>query len=130
MKKKAAAVIGGVAVAGGIAAATVAPAQAESGHNYDIHRVHVVEGWTGTNCLSLYGPGTHDRGTVGHATDCSAALTFTWDYAAAPGEWIGVDPEMGANSSIACAVYIDGYLMSDDYAAAGDGHNATCLTRL
>jgi hypothetical protein len=127
-----AALVGGAAAAAIAATVGVAsPANATDGYDaVPIHRVHVEVYWTGSNCLQGWTPVGGNHNSVGSVTQCNYSHQLYWDYAAAPGEWIGVDPEMGSNASIACSVSVDGYGVASDSALAGDGHEASCLVRL
>ena len=49
-----------------------------------------------------------------------------WLQYAGPGQSVGVDPNMGANTWVSCTVYVNGRLDYADYASRGDGTDANC----
>ena len=130
MKKViAAAGIGAALIAGPLLGAGTANAT-DGYDSVSIHHVRVTANWTGSTCLFWWGPGTDNTNGLGSRTQCSYNRGFEWDYSAAPGEWVGVDRQMGNNSSVMCSLYVDGRRIAFDYAQAGDGHEASCLERL
>lgn len=89
--------------------------------------------WQGTSCVAAQGAAfgnpyqmgrpslTCDGGPVG------MVHTATWNELRVSGQYIGVDPIMGANNWISCTLYVNGELVVSDHADAGDGTDVTCL---
>ena len=119
-------------LAGGAAAAVIAatvgvasPAQAHSGH-----RVEVDVSWSGTSCIYFHARSESNHYRTASGSQCAGSQSLFWTYYASPGEAIGIDPEMGGNSFVSCALYVDGRYVASDSAYANDGTEATCLTTL
>ena len=58
---------------------------------------------------------------------CSPNGTWSFAESRVAGDFYGADPIMGDAIWIICSVYIYWVLQVSDYAAAGDGHDVTCL---
>jgi hypothetical protein len=61
---------------------------------------------------------------------CSTDKYWSADYLApAPGEWVGVDPEMSGAETMSCALSVNGVVMVSDFGVRGDGYEVTCLAK-
>ena len=124
MKKLIAAAGLGAALVGGVLA-NASPAQAHSEY-----RVEVDVSWSGTSCVNYHGRSESNHYRTASGFQCAGSQSLFWTYYSSPGETIGIDPEMGNNSFVSCALYINGRFVASDSAYAGDGHEATCLSTL
>ena len=104
----------------------------------DAHATRVVNAstvveWAGTPCVAATGPSMGNPYVIGTPSvtcqpgPAGAPRWSRWDEVRASGQYVGVDPIMGGNAWISCALYINGALEMTDYAAAGDGTDVTCL---
>lgn len=97
-----------------------------------ISAVAVVE-WQGTGCVVATGPSLGNPYLVGTpSTTCTPGSYGSprwarWDQGGYSGQFIGINPIMGANNWISCTLYVNGAVEVTDYAAAGDGTDVTCL---
>ena len=100
--------------------------------DYYVHALAVVE-WQGTDCVIAAGPSMGNRYVIGTpSTTCmygpfGSARWAQWDQSGYSGQYVGIDPIMGANNWIKCTVYVNGRIEKTDYASAGDGTDVNCL---
>ncbi|AEL97976.1 hypothetical protein CL65_gp068 [Mycobacterium phage Patience] len=81
--------------------------------------VRVEVFWTGTPCIYVRVP----EGDLRYA--CGGAYTF-WNDGPV-GSLLGVDPIMGAASTLSCVLYLNGLIELTDYGVAGDGTDINCM---
>lgn len=105
---------------------------APNAHARYITAVTVVE-WQGTGCVVATGPSLGNPYLLGTpSTTCmggppGSVRWARWDQGGYSGQYIGVNPIMGANNWISCTLYVNGAIEVSDYASAGDGTDVTCL---
>lgn len=89
--------------------------------------IHVSVVWSGpTNCIETVEPSRQGYNLL-RQNQCMASQSYTQDYYSRLGEYIGVDPIMGAADWISCVVQIDGVTSKVSFATAGDGNDVNCL---
>lgn len=113
------------AVAATAALTLAAPAQAITG-SY----ITATVSWGPTACVEVHEPDpSTGRTTYATGTACGNGFLQV-SYFAPVGTLVGIDPVMGANSTVSCSIVASGRLLYSDYGTAGDGHDITCLRTL
>lgn len=92
--------------------------------------VHTEVEWGPQTCLEYWTASLADPTVPGSQVHCSPTGYAELNEVAYSGWIVGVDPEMGSNSWVSCKVWINGELEHVDFAEAGDGHEATCSSRV
>lgn len=113
-------IVGAVAFGAALSAAGMLLSGAAKADSADYARVEVY--WAGTPCIDIL------QATGVRQTVCGGSATFT--AVTGPGRTIGIDPIMGAASSISCLFYLNGTLDYVDLAYAGDGTDVNCIRSL
>jgi hypothetical protein len=85
--------------------------------------------WTGTPaCITIFVPAGGDYARPINA--CSLTHTWATSYMApAPGQWVGVDPEMSGADTLSCTLAVNSTVIIAATAGRGDGTEVTCLIR-
>lgn len=89
--------------------------------------VDVVVAWSSRTCVELVEPDSYDRSRLLSTQACRSNGTAATTYVVSTGEYYGVDPIMGDNQSLYCAVSLNGGRVYVDYGVAGDGTDINCL---
>lgn len=100
---------------------------APKGHAYQSVRAVTYVQWGGSPCVQIYGASVGNPYLIGSPIYECGGGQAQWVEYRSTGQVVGVDPEMGNNSWIACQLYVNGRLEYSDSANAGDGNQVSCL---
>ena len=102
---------------------TAPPARAMSRY----YAVDVSVTWTDRTCVDVMEPSSVDRARLVYSSACRANGMASVSYLVSSGEYFGVDPIMGDNTYIHCSAALNGQMMYNSWARAGDGTDVNCL---